>query len=276
MIEKVTTAILLGTLPALAVPGAWERFGTQEHADAWSFFDFSDGTISGVFWEDGEDPFLSDVTEAGNGSWWFADSFGGQDLLLGDYRGVERIQAELFFDDPDDVDFIDMVISVQIGGEPTFCFSPTVAGADLNALGGWEEVSIGLDQQWFVLDENDDFQAITLTDEMLGNVQELGVRIFPVSGAADQFFGLDNVRLVARLAEPELASGLSGSNFIMNFLPAAGLRYELQEYEDEWKAVEGFSSIVGPNAFFFSEPIGSFGMFRLSYSTFFTEIPPPN
>ncbi len=267
-------ACMLAGSPVMAVPGAWEAFTTEAHAQAWALFDFADNGLYAAAWQDEEDPFVLTGTVEDNAVWLFADEAGGQDALLGDYRLVEAIRVDLYVDDPDGIDIVDLALSVQVNGETRYVYSPVKDENDF-PLQGWEPIRFSLSEPWFFLNADDEFEPIVLTSEILETVAEAGIRIFPKQGVIDQFYAVDNFQLEALLIEPVMTSGMAGARFRIQMQPDPGIEYELQTWSASWGAVGGVDPINGTEPFSYRAPAGDGGIFRFAMSPFFTEIEAP-
>lgn len=272
-------ALAMNPLLLWAGPGAWERFSTQSHADAWVFLDYSDDQIYQMFWEDVDDPFISIETLEDNGIWTYADEVGGQTGLLGDLSGVEAIELDAFIDDPLNMDFIDIVILAEVDGSPRFYFSPIFTGSEFPAA-DWYDLSVSFASEWVVLNENDEFVPAQLTDEVLSDVIEVGMRYFPLEGSTDgQYIGWDNFRLRAKLTEPATSLAVGNGSFTLNLVTEPGVEYDLERWavgSNDWQVVPGETEIAPgvPYQFMTSmdEPLR---LFRFRMFPYFEELEAP-
>lgn len=289
----VWSLVLISPLRAL-VPGAWEPFSTEVNADAWTVFGFyydEDDLLtpwkSGYFypgWTGGADPFIG-FTMSWDSTYIFADGAVGSGAFTGDYAAadVQWITMDVAVSDTSLVDYFDVAIRSEVGGEDRFYYtiSYTVESFQDDV---WEPLTVSLEDTWYYwepifedeVEVGGDWVEVTLTDTMLSNITEIGITFIHAddSGAAVDVM-IDNVALSHPLVTPELEVSAAGGRATISFQPLPAHVYDLEQFNpasQDWAPAPGQTDITGPDPFSFTAPPGGFGLFRAVAAPFYTEV----
>ena len=262
------------------VPGAWESFSTQTNADAWTMYDDADGGLYFPGWSDGEDPFIG-ATIQSDSIYLYADETVAAGAFTGDYAaaGVESISMDVFLADPLLIDYFDVAILADLGGQQRYYFTDSFLGESF-AEPGWYALEFSFREPWYYWDaaagpDGAWVEAIMSAAE-LSDVIEIGITFFHVgSNTTVTDVGIDNVSLNHPLIRPELAVNVTAGMAELSFQPLAAHVYELEQFDvvtEGWTPVAGQTGILGTDPFSFTEPVTGTSLFRCVARPYYTEV----
>lgn len=256
---RLVPILLLALLPPLAradaLAGAWERFPTEENADAWNLYSYDDELVAPPLWSDtvaDSNPYAFSFFIGGEGVWFFADEFTAGGAFVGDYasQAIAGIDVSIFVD-PEDLDITDLAVYADGPVGPAYYFSGTYVAEDLGTEPDWYNLPFRFDDPWFYFD-NGEFIAFTPTPGFLASISEVGLRVFPVAGVSDfAYVGIDDFILVPTVTAPDLFTGLSGNQFTLSFTPNPGVSASIEMLDPtlSWQTVDGQTGLTGPQTF---------------------------
>lgn len=257
--------------PPLAQAGAWEAFLTEEHSRQWGVYDFNDETVSFPDWS-AENEFISFVGGGNEPIWFFTteEDYGGQNPFLGDYSasGIAAIRMEVYIEDPDQLNFIDMVVRVEGPDGPVDYYSDIWLGTDFEEP-GWFFIRSPLDAGWYQLDgETNDWEPVEISSATWNSVIEIGVTFHPESDAEESIFAaIDQVILEPTVEAPPLVTSTESGVFTFTYSPAPATLYDIETYDEterSWVIVSGYQDLSGSEAGIFQTPIDHRGIFRVA------------
>ncbi len=272
--------ILASALRADPIAGAWETFPSQANADGWSLYSDDDGIVAPPPWagpEIDDNPYAYSFFLGGKGVWFFADELTAQGAFVGDYAAqkIAGIDVSVFIE-PAEIDFIDIAVYADGPLGAGHYYSKIKLSEDLGELPGWYSLSFSFDDDWFSLQDGDatSFQP---DQNFLTSIQEIGVRVFPVSGVTgDSFVGVDDFILVPSVDAPRLTTSLSGDDFVLEFTPNPGVSAAIEKLapDFEWRSVAGQSDLTGSQTFV--TPVGpGTALFRVAAEEKLTQVTSP-
>ncbi|HLS27373.1 MAG TPA: hypothetical protein VK041_01885 [Opitutales bacterium] len=250
-----------------AVAGALESFPTLAHAESWAVFDFADETTYYPFWSDEDDPFIY-LTHIDDYGLWFLTDLTGNRAWIGDYseESIQAIQVEIFIDSLEELDLIDCAIWTDGSAGFDYYYSEALIASDFPEAGWWQ-LRFPFDGTWFYFD--DGWIPVTFEPEDLREVEEIGFRIFPKTGAPNGLLSaIGEVRLEPLVVAPEIAFDQDGSNFILDFEPLPGTVSSIEKLllqpDPEWQTVPGETEIRGIGTYRFESTLSeNRGIFRV-------------
>ena len=244
--------LLVSSLQAAPLAGAWEGFPEEANAEGWLLFSYSDGLSEPPLWvgpEIDDNPYAYSYFYGGEGVWFIADDLTAGGAFVGDYDAQKASGLDVSVSvDPSEISFIDLVVRADGPNGPGFYYSRIYEPADLGATPGWYALSFRFDQDWFAL-EDGVFVAFRPDTVMLASIEEVGLRVFPVEGVGEgSFVGIDDFILVPTLAAPVLTTSVVGGEFVLEFTPNPGLSASVEQLSPtkNWEAVPGQSGLTGP------------------------------
>ena len=271
-----------------ALSGAWETFSTEDVASDWLLYDYADDMLYAPNWFDGGNPFIG-ASFAENfqnpgvydqGMWFFADDVVSDGSFTGDFhtKGIRGIEIDVFFSDPDKLDFCDIVIGSNSTGEVTYYYSVSFSGTEFEGDPDWYFLNPLFTDSWFILDEvQNDFVEVELTPMILANITEIGIRIFPTFTNDVPWTPLiDNIALTPTVVAPDVELESSNGNVVLNFDQNEGNHYTIQSYDftsNTWSEVSGQTQLNGTTNYSYEKsliPEGEF--FRVLSSAAYTQV----
>lgn len=247
--------ILVLSLRADPLAGAWETFTNPSNADAWSLYSYDDGLVAPPAWVDPElddNPYAYSFFFGGEGVWFIADEFTAQGAFVGNYAAKKIAGVDVSVSvDPAEIDYIDLVVYADGPLGPDYYYSLAYYPEDLGDVPDWYDLSFSFDENWFSL-RNGVFTAFRPDQDFLASIEEVGIRVFPVAGVTgDSFVGVDDFILVPTVEAPKLSTSLSGGNFVLSFTPNPGVSATIEKLGIDfvWRTVPGKSDLIGPQVF---------------------------
>lgn len=259
-----------GEAVSAAQAGAWESFATEEHSQQWGVYDYFDGVDYFPNWsEEGE---FASFLSGGNAPLWFfttQEDYGGQNPFLGDLSaaGVIAIRMDVYVDDPDHLDFIDIVIQVNGPGGPRDYYKEVALGEDFEEA-GWYTVRSALDGIWWAADSGNEWSAFQASSATWDSISEIGVILYPDSDADGPFFAaIDDIILEPRVEAPPLEISIGSGLFTLTYPSSPATLYDIETYDEterSWLIVNGYQDLSGTEAGSFQTPVGPWGIFRVA------------
>ena len=277
---QIAFLILASSLRANPLAGAWETFPSQANADAWLLYSYDDQIAAPPPWagpEIDDNPYAFSFFLGGEGVWFFADGFTAKGAFVGNYSAEKASGIDVSVNvDPAEIDFIDLVVYAHGPLGLDYYYSLIYVPEDLGELPDWYELSFSFGANWFSL-EAGEFSPFRPDEGFLASIQEVGIRIFPVSGVTgDSYVGLDDFILVPTVEAPPLSTSLSGHNFVLGFTPNPGVSATIEKLTPglDWADVAGQSGLTGPQTFTTPVNPGS-GIFRVAAEEKLTQVTSP-
>ena len=251
----LATLILAPAMPAAPLAGAGEAFPTQANADAWFLFSYDTEAVTAPFWADAEidpDTYVYAGFTGGDGVWFIATDLVGQGAFIGDY-GAEKISGVdvSVLITPSEIDYIDLVVYADGPLGPDFYYSLIYLEGDFDTATDWYNLSFSFSDSWFSLQDGD-FTAFQPDEAFLASIEEVGLRVFPVTGTSvTSSVGVDNFILVPTVEGPELATSVSGNDFVLEFTPNPGVEAGIEKLlpDFQWQVVAGQTELTGPQIY---------------------------
>ena len=258
-------------------PGAWESFSTTTNADAWVLYDYGDEGLYFPGWLDGLDPSIESPM-TGDGVWFYGDSLVADGAFTGDYAtaNVSSISVDVYLEDPTLLGVLDMVIYSAAEGVERYYYSAFYVGDDF-VESGWYPLEFSLADPWFHLDATGNaLVEAPWSASDLSNIDEVGLRFFPVDGNTTQtFVGIDNVVLNHPVVTPDLAISAASGTVTVSFQREAAHQYTIERFDaglESWEVEPGLIDIVGTDPFSFETPATGTGLFRCVAGPAFVEV----
>lgn len=255
-------AFLLPLPLSAATPGIWEPFSTETNAGAWGLYDFLNQATSYPEWfDDGEagenaDPyagaiFLNDPDAADEPILYnqpyliFADEFVGDGDFVGDFHAsqIAGMEVDVLITFPELLESCDLTFISNSGGETITYYSDFFAGDSFPDPVNWTTLSVTFDQQWFIFDEElQEYFEVEITDEVLGDVVEVGIRFFPTATNQTVWApGIDNFALTPTIIAPVPVPDFVDGKFVMTYEATPGNRYLIEEFNVATESWEDFA-----------------------------------
>ena len=143
----------------------------------------------------------------------------------------------------------------------------------------WRQITLSFDQQWFIYDETtEQYVETEMTEEVLSDVQNIGVRFFPTEDNETIWSPfLDNFALTPTVLEVLPIPDFSNGNFTMTFDAAPGNRYDFQTFNvatEAWEDLTGQTDIVPAETTHIFETSIAPGkeLFRVSSEASYTQV----
>lgn len=266
-----------------AVAGAWETFPTKANADAWSVYDtFEDdyfiadwhnpavGEKYAYSFHEGDAPLRIFIDEFGNA---------GDGALIGDYlaEDIQAIRVSVFINSLQTFSSLDCAIYTTGPAGRRYYYSESFGNSDFSDSGWWS-LRFGFDEPWYYYDGTR-YIPVTVTNQMLSTIEEVGFWFFPIEGVADAgYAAIDDVRLEPKVVAPELRVSATATTFRMAFTPAKANFCVIESWTPgatpAWSDVVGQSYVTGPGEYLFTTPLAGRGIYRVSsfadYTPFLT------
>jgi len=272
--------MLVTALRAETLAGAWESFLSQDNSDAWFLYSYDDGFVEPPFWfgpEIDDNPYAYSSFLGGEGVYFFADESTGGGAFVGDYAAQKISGVDVSVSiDPLEIDFIDLVVYADGPDGLDYYYSLIYSPEDLGELPDWYNLNFAFDDNWFSL-QGGEVSSFPPDQNFLASIQEVGLRVFPVSGVSgSSFVGMDDFILVPTVEAPELSTSLSGGNFVLEFNPNPGVDATIEKLNSafEWQTVVGQSDLTGPQTFTTSARPGT-ALFRVAAEEKLTVVTSP-
>lgn len=263
-----------------AEAGAWETFLSQANADAWSVYDYSDEQVYFPRWSDAV-PGEEDIYfyHTGDEPLWFftgVEDPAGGGVLVGDFSAddIQGIRCDMEIDSLNSFDFVDCVVFATGPAGRTYYYSTSYTDGDFSESGWWN-LSFFFDEDWYYFDGNA-YVAVSVTQELLSSVEEIGFRFFPKVGTTTSVFtALDNVQLIPKVAPVEIMHSTSPTHYQLSFTPGNGIACAIEEFRETpsvgWDQVDGQDEITGSAQYDFTLPLAEgVGIFRVKSSAYYT------
>ena len=252
--------ILVSTLHADPLAGAWETFDEQANTDAWLLYSYDDELSAPPPWAGPDvdaNPYAYSYFLGGQAVWFFADAITAGGAFVGDYAAekISGVNVSVSID-PSEIDFIDLAILADGPNGTDYYLSRIYQPADLGTEPSWYGLSFRFDESWFAL-EGDAFVPFEPDAALLASIQEVGLRVFPTSGVtSESFVGIDDFILMPTVDAPPLSTSVADSSFIMTFTPNPGVSATIETLSPsgQWQQVAGEVDLAGPQIF--STPVG--------------------
>jgi hypothetical protein len=262
--RTLTLAALIFCLPWLAIPGfsqvrgGYETFTSENNADSWGYYDFSDDGYYAPFWDLflSENPEIYAFVTPDSGISLFADEFSSDASFIGDFAAarISSLSCDAYVEDASSLLFADFYFY----SDGVLYFSQEFAAPNYFAADGWEYMEVSLiDDPWFTFDDGDIVQVF-LTDEILSTITEIGVDFFATSDAPeDLLVAIDNFALIPELIVPELSIAKNGGDIELGFQREQGQIYDFQQstHLQSWSALPGYTEITGEGPFTATDPL---------------------
>ena len=257
--------------------GVFEPFTHQTNANSWTVYDRNDGGFYLPSWDsfgDGSNPDIFFPFLDGGILDFYADAGASGGAFVGDLvaGGVDVIGADIYVEDVASYDFGEFYLFSS--ADNRYYVSNIIVPAE----GGWSfaTASLVLDD-WFVF-EDGAYQAVTLTAEILENIEEVGFSFYPVGGdeADGAIVALDNFTFYGAFILPALDTQVADGAFQLQFDRRPGISYTLQSSPDleSWSVVPGQQEVTGNGLHTVSRPIsGARRFFRVGIEDFLTPVP---
>lgn len=276
----LATLILAPAMHAAPLAGAWEAFPTQANADAWFLFTYDSGVVTSPTWAGTNidpNPYVYSGFTGGDGVWFFATDQVAQGVFAGDY-GAEKISGVdvSVLINPSEIDYIDLVVYADGPEGLDFYYSLVYLEEDFDAATDWYNLSFSFSESWFSLDGGN-FTEFQPDEVFLASIEEVGLRVFPVIGtSATSSVGVDDFILVPTVEGPELATDVSGNDFVMEFTPNPGVEATIEKLlpDFEWEVVAGETELTGPQIFTTPVDQGT-ELFRVGVAEKLTQVTSP-
>ncbi len=263
--------------------GAWDDFATEENADNWGVFDFSDDSSHFPIWNDAPAPDIFFFHGAGQPLWFFTEvSYNaGGGAFMGNYReqDIRAIRVSIFIESLEHFDAVDCAVETNGPAGVRFYYSDAFFDSDFDEAGWWT-LTFPLDDGWSFFDD-DGFVPVTPTPDMFQNVTDIGFRFFLKPGVTEPVFSaITNVQLVPTVVAPPLETAVVAGQFQMTIAPQPGNLRRIEEYNPDsptpWLDVAGHIEIATTEAYLFSRPTaGGSGIFRVHSQEHFVPIVNP-
>ncbi|GAA5480844.1 hypothetical protein [Haloferula sargassicola] len=238
-----------------ALAGAWETFPTQNNNDAWNLYSYDDELVAPPLWADTEvdpNPYAYSYFLGGEGVWFFADEFTAGGALVGDYGSVKISAVDVSVSiDPAEIDNIDLAIYANGPAGPGYYFSELYLPEDLGTEPDWYGLRIRFDDLWYYFEETGP-RSFTPSAAFLNSIEEVGLRVFPVSGVSNQaYVGIDDFILVPTVDAPGLSPAADNGTFTLSFTPNPGVSATIQTLDpgSSWEAIPGQTALTGPQTY---------------------------
>lgn len=272
--------ILVLSLRADPLAGAWETFTSRSNADAWLLYSYDDGLVAPPAWVDPElddNPYAYSFFFGGEGVWFFADEFTAQGAFVGDYAGqkISRVDVSVSVD-PVEIDYIDLVVYADGPNGPGYYYSLTYRPEDIGEQPDWYELSFSFDESWFSLQDGV-YTSFQPDQDFLASIGEIGVRFFPAAGVTgDSFVGVDDFILVPTVEAPKLSTSLFGGSFVLSFTPNPGVFATIEKLGSDfvWRTIPGKADLIGPQVYNTPAVPGA-ALFRVAAKEKLTQVTSP-
>ena len=270
--------VFAASTPLMAqVRGGNEAFGNIANADSWTLYDGADGGFYFPSWDlfGAGDPEIYGVVTAQTGLEFFADSLASNAAFVGDYstKKIRGAYCDVYVETAVEIEFVD----VYFISDGTFYYSLDFSAPAFFAEDGWDSVDVYFrEDPWFVI-VNGNFVAVEVTDIILSNISEIGVRVFTTAASTvDQFAAIDNFSLIPEVIVPELMLAKNGSNIELTFEREEGQEYSVMESTDgmmTWGDLNGYTGLTGIGSFTVVDPIESQKYLNVLTEEFYTNLP---
>ena len=263
--------------PALSqVRGGYETFTSQNNAESWGLYDFSDEGFYIPFWDFSqiENPEIYGFVLPGSGISLFADHLSSNASFVGDFNAkrISGLSCEAYVEDAASLYAADFYFF----SAGVLYFSQEFLAPNHFSTDGWEYLEVSFkDDPWFTID-NDEIVQVDLTAEILSTITEVGVDFFASPEAPSDFIvAIDNFTLIPELIVPAVSITKNGGDIELGFQREPGQFYDILQSPNlsGWSILPGFDFITGEGLFTASEPLAGMKFFRIATDVLYTPIP---
>ena len=258
------------------VRGGYETFTSENNADSWGLYDFSDSLFYTPAWDFSQigNPEIYGFVTPNSGISLFADTYSSDASFVGDFsaKKISGLSCDAYADDAISLLGADFYfVSNEI-----FYYSIVFGFPDYFSADGWDYMETSFrDDPWYIF-ENGEFMEAEITDAILSNITEVGVDFYSTSDATeDLVVAIDNFSLIPEIIVPEVSILKNGDTMELAFQLETGQIHDILQSPNLklWSELPAYEGITGDGPFTASVPISVRSFFRLAINEFFSPIP---
>ncbi|WP_035615996.1 hypothetical protein [Haloferula sp. BvORR071] len=289
-IASACLCLLIASPARAAEAGAWEAFPSKDNSDAWTVLDYSvqpDGDFFYPQWFDDQGDGFAYFYHTNNAPLIFftdvANNAGGG-KLVGNYltENIAAIHADILIDSLPDFDGVDCIVYANGPAGERVYYSEVFFDTDFPES-GWYSLRFSFTDKWYYINTLGAFTAVSVTPQMLANIEVVGFRFFPKTSATGELVAaIDNIKLEPKLTPPPITTATTGGNFSMSFTPGKGVTCSVEKQDPAplfgWSVIAEAFDVTGTTPFTYSTPIDTTQVreiFRVSYDPIYTSFVTP-
>jgi hypothetical protein len=258
------------------VRGGYETFTSENNADSWGLYDYSDSSFYTPAWDLSQigNPEIFGYIRPNSSIAMFADSLSSDASFVGDFSAekISGLSCDAYVDDAISL----LGADFYFVSDEVFYFSNVFGYPDYFSADGWDYMETSFkDDPWYVY-ENGSFVEVEITDVILSSITEVGVEFFSTSDApADIIVAIDNFSLIPEVIVPKMSIARNGGNIELGFQCEIGQIYDILQSANlqNWAELPGYGGIIGDGAFIATDPIANHKFFKVGSEAFFSPIP---